>query len=296
MNGQPPTPDEIVGTNIKRLREDRGYSQDHMAESLGRSKGWLSPREKGRKVSPSDMYDICVVLDVTVFDLMLPPPARSRAEMDSESTRILSERRTIWFEHVAVAESTYSETLFGIPSALLVQGQHSAFKWILRLEQFRRDVLAQHPDVRAALALTEEAQEEIVNHRMLDMILAGKERTVGKSGAEIVDPTEAANAYIEEYNLDVSLELLERDHDRLADRWADLREQEDKIVAEGVAVIESRISRGAIPEPGLPKKVPNPLDPTYDTVIRRLRELEEWSSLGPVIDDWLEAVAELEPS
>ena len=71
----------IIGTNLQRLRTQRGLTQEQLAEKAGISTSFCANIERGNKgVSLSVLYDLADSLGVSVDYLLYPeqPDARSR--------------------------------------------------------------------------------------------------------------------------------------------------------------------------------------------------------------------------
>lgn len=71
----------IIGTNLQRLRTQRGLTQEQLAEKAGISTSFCANIERGNKgVSLSVLYDLADSLGVSVDYLLYPeqPDARIR--------------------------------------------------------------------------------------------------------------------------------------------------------------------------------------------------------------------------
>lgn len=61
----------MIGTAIKRRREELGLSQTELANRLGKTKGALCKIEKGvNDVNTKTLAEIAKVLECSVFDLL----------------------------------------------------------------------------------------------------------------------------------------------------------------------------------------------------------------------------------
>jgi transcriptional regulator with XRE-family HTH domain len=64
---------ELVGRNVRRLRQQRGLTQEQLAELSGFSQQYISGLEKGRR-NPTivTLYELVLVLGVSHIDLVRP--------------------------------------------------------------------------------------------------------------------------------------------------------------------------------------------------------------------------------
>jgi transcriptional regulator with XRE-family HTH domain len=62
---------KLVGTNVRRLREARGLTQEQLADKSGFSQQYISGLEQGRR-NPTvvTVYELAVALGVSHIDLM----------------------------------------------------------------------------------------------------------------------------------------------------------------------------------------------------------------------------------
>lgn len=77
----PIDPDRLLrdlGRRFAEIREDRGLTQDQMAERLGISTKYLQRIERGRSMTLLTLIDLANRLRVGLADLLFKPP-RSRA-------------------------------------------------------------------------------------------------------------------------------------------------------------------------------------------------------------------------
>jgi transcriptional regulator with XRE-family HTH domain len=57
--------DKLMGGNLKRLREERGLSQEQLAELIESDRRYISAMENGRGIGGSIMQRLCRVFDVS---------------------------------------------------------------------------------------------------------------------------------------------------------------------------------------------------------------------------------------
>jgi transcriptional regulator with XRE-family HTH domain len=69
----------LVGSNVRRLREKKGLTQEQFAEISGFSQQYLSSLERGRR-NPTiiTIYELAVALDVNYLDLVRPSKTIAR--------------------------------------------------------------------------------------------------------------------------------------------------------------------------------------------------------------------------
>ena len=65
----------MFGQRVKKLREQRGLTQQQLADRAGLTNDTISNYERGRRTDPpvSVVYAVANALDVTVDDLLAPP-------------------------------------------------------------------------------------------------------------------------------------------------------------------------------------------------------------------------------
>jgi transcriptional regulator with XRE-family HTH domain len=69
----------LVGSNVRRLREKKGLTQEQFAEISGFSQQYISGLEQGyRNPTVITLYELAVALGVSHMDLIRPPKARRR--------------------------------------------------------------------------------------------------------------------------------------------------------------------------------------------------------------------------
>lgn len=61
----------LVGENVRRIRQDRGLTQEQFAESSGFSQQYLSGLERGRR-NPTvlTLFELATALNATPIDLL----------------------------------------------------------------------------------------------------------------------------------------------------------------------------------------------------------------------------------
>ena len=64
---------ELVGRNVKRVRRERGLTQEQLAERSGFSQQYISGLEQGRR-NPTivSIYELATVLGVSHMELVRP--------------------------------------------------------------------------------------------------------------------------------------------------------------------------------------------------------------------------------
>ena len=65
---------KLVGRNVKRVRQERGLTQERLAELSGFSQQYISGLEQGRR-NPTivTVYELAMALGVSYLDLLKPP-------------------------------------------------------------------------------------------------------------------------------------------------------------------------------------------------------------------------------
>ena len=63
----------LVGRNVLRIRQEKGLTQERLAELSGHSQQYISGLEKGRR-NPTvvSVYEIAQALGVSHLDLLMP--------------------------------------------------------------------------------------------------------------------------------------------------------------------------------------------------------------------------------
>jgi transcriptional regulator with XRE-family HTH domain len=63
----------LVGRNVRRIRQERGLTQEQFAELSGFSQQYISDLERGRR-NPTivSLYELAQALSVTPVDLITP--------------------------------------------------------------------------------------------------------------------------------------------------------------------------------------------------------------------------------
>jgi transcriptional regulator with XRE-family HTH domain len=70
---------ELVGRNVKRIRQERGLTQERLAELSGFSQQYISGLEQGRR-NPTivTIFELATVLGVSHIELVQPAPEDER--------------------------------------------------------------------------------------------------------------------------------------------------------------------------------------------------------------------------
>ena len=70
---------KLVGRNVKRIRQDRGLTQEELAERSGFSQQYISGLEQGRR-NPTivSIYELATALGVSHTELVRPTEERYR--------------------------------------------------------------------------------------------------------------------------------------------------------------------------------------------------------------------------
>jgi transcriptional regulator with XRE-family HTH domain len=68
---------KLVGRNVKRIRQDRGLTQEELAECSGFSQQYISGLEQGRR-NPTivSIYELATALGVSHMELVRPTEER----------------------------------------------------------------------------------------------------------------------------------------------------------------------------------------------------------------------------
>ena len=69
---------KLVGRHVKRIRLERGLTQEALADMCGHSQQYISDLERGKR-NPTvvSVYEIAQALGVTHLDLMMLPEKKS---------------------------------------------------------------------------------------------------------------------------------------------------------------------------------------------------------------------------
>ena len=64
---------KLVGWNVKRIRQEKGLTQEQLAELSGFSQQYISGLEQGRR-NPTivSLYELAMALDVSHMELVRP--------------------------------------------------------------------------------------------------------------------------------------------------------------------------------------------------------------------------------
>jgi transcriptional regulator with XRE-family HTH domain len=65
----------LVGRNVRRIRQEKGLTQEQLAETSGFSQQYISGLEQGRR-NPTvvTLYELATALGVDYLDLQQPSP------------------------------------------------------------------------------------------------------------------------------------------------------------------------------------------------------------------------------
>lgn len=70
---------DVLATNLRRLRHDRGLAQDDLAYEAEISRSYLSQLEKGAFYASLKILEkLASALGVEPYELIMPPPKRRR--------------------------------------------------------------------------------------------------------------------------------------------------------------------------------------------------------------------------
>jgi transcriptional regulator with XRE-family HTH domain len=85
--------DRLMGRNLKRLREERGLSQEQLAEMIESDRRYISALENGRGIGDSIMQRLCRVFEVEeeAFAPIGVNEQRAAYDLQPEVTRMLLE-------------------------------------------------------------------------------------------------------------------------------------------------------------------------------------------------------------
>lgn len=78
----------LVGENVRRIRQDRGLTQEQFADQSGFSQQYLSGLERGRR-NPTvvTLFELATALNVTPIDLLVPVEGMDAAAPRPESKK-----------------------------------------------------------------------------------------------------------------------------------------------------------------------------------------------------------------
>jgi transcriptional regulator with XRE-family HTH domain len=70
---------KLVGQNVRRIRLEKGLTQERFCDLSGFSQQYVSGLETGRR-NPTivTIYELAKALGVSHMDLLQPPPSRNR--------------------------------------------------------------------------------------------------------------------------------------------------------------------------------------------------------------------------
>jgi hypothetical protein len=126
------SPDEVVATNIRRLRDSMNLSRVQLARKMSDLTGdeWSSwrlidlegARSSDQPPRPSrwhELISLALAFDVTVFELVLPQDADTRTQVSHQSTQVVLRPATGRTSEVgstmAIDADRYSQVLFRLP-------------------------------------------------------------------------------------------------------------------------------------------------------------------------------------
>jgi len=78
---------EMIGRRIRELRENQGYSQSKLAETINVSTSYISPIENGKKQASLEIYiaianELGVTLDELLYGNLINNPTEYLTDMD----------------------------------------------------------------------------------------------------------------------------------------------------------------------------------------------------------------------
>ena len=122
------TPDRVIVENIKRLRKEKGWTQTKLAKRLGVSKHVVldyEGRREGRRQRPfkwSELIELCYLLDVTLYELVLPPDRDTRIDITSKAAA-LGELPAVEVSLGLPTRKDLGLRLFGAPGHMLLKAE-----------------------------------------------------------------------------------------------------------------------------------------------------------------------------
>ena len=82
---------KLIGVRLRAARQEKGYTQEHLAELAGISAQHCSGIECGNaKVSLPSLIRLCNALDVTADKLLMDSVPRSEVHLTEEAARVFS--------------------------------------------------------------------------------------------------------------------------------------------------------------------------------------------------------------
>lgn len=144
---------EVVAANVRRVREERGLSVAELAELLAVGKhrvyDYERPRkgEKQREFTLWDLFSLCVVLETTLFELLLPPEGVEVDGVSSEDWMVRGARAAGLHETAEDLDSVahrgdrrnIGRILFGVDGSKLDSTALETLVAMGRKEQERRE-------------------------------------------------------------------------------------------------------------------------------------------------------------
>jgi len=78
----------LVGENVRRIRQDRGLTQEQFADLSGFSQQYLSGLERGRR-NPTvvTLFELAVALKATPLDLLAPVEGMDAAQASPRAAK-----------------------------------------------------------------------------------------------------------------------------------------------------------------------------------------------------------------
>lgn len=288
MSSRIQTPEQIVGHNLRFLREERNLTVKALAALLGWSVRKVSNLSTGRqRATPTDLFHLCRVLEITVPELLLP------------SVRVPEPPTLVAVDGPHLLDSItvmlYSETLFGSLATGITDEVRMRSTPVAMLRGVRDRIILRHPDVKNSLEFLE---REIASQRALALQtafvaagvsnseqFAGLVVTNADDGTEIDLPAmaEAAGANNVPVSIVETRAVYEFEH------FARLTEQLVRTRRENIEVLEHRIATGKIPVAiPLPTVLPDSDSPEFDDVVARINALwRDSAECGRIADAWL---------
>ena len=142
------TPDEVIANNITRIRDKKkDWTQTELAKRLGVSKHVVLDYEggrKGRRQRPfrwSELIELCYLLDVTLYELVLPADRDTR--IDVSESEALGELPAIEVSLGSPGSKDLGLRLFGVPGDDLLElpKLKNFAKWVANASDERRKIV-----------------------------------------------------------------------------------------------------------------------------------------------------------
>ena len=119
------TPDRVIVKNIKRLRKEKGWTQTELAKRLGVSKHVVldyEGRREGRRQRPFKWSELSYLLDVTLYELVLPAKRDTRIDITSKAAA-LGELPAVEVSLGLPTRKDLGLRLFGAPGHMLLKAE-----------------------------------------------------------------------------------------------------------------------------------------------------------------------------